>query len=488
MGAVAGAVAAVLVAFGDRYGYHRDELYYLVAGRHLAWGYDDQPPLIPALARLINAISDGSPAALRLPTALVVAANVLLVGLLARELGGERRAQLLAALCWATVPFVIGAGHLLSTSPFDVFIWTLLAYLLVCWIRTRDDRLLLALGAVLGIGMLIKNLPILYAVALLAGVLLAGPRDVLRRPPLWIGAAIALAIWAPNLWWQATNDWPQLEMTAAIRADAELGGRVGLVPSQLLLMGPPLAPIWIAGLWRLLRSADLRPYRALGWAYLGTLVVVVITGGQAYYPAGAYPALFAAGAIGAVGWVRRAGAAGRRRRLALVGAAVALTAVGTAALSLPIYPVSALARSPQPAVNDENGETVGWPELVATVADVHQSLPADERDRTVILTRNYGEAGAIDRLGGPLGLPGPYSGHNAYWRWGPPPESADGPVILVGRWSEAELAPYCGSLARVATVDNGFDLDNEEQGAPISLCRDRQRSWAEIWPEVRHLS
>jgi Dolichyl-phosphate-mannose-protein mannosyltransferase len=167
--AVAGGVAAVLAVFAGRYGYHRDELYYLVAGRHLAWGYDDQPPLIPALARGIDELWDNPLIPLRLISALVVAVNVLLVGLIARELGGGRGGQVLAAACWATAPFVMGAGHLMSTSPFDVLVWTLLGYLLIRWIRTRDDRLLLALGPVLGVGMLIKNLPILYAVALLAG-------------------------------------------------------------------------------------------------------------------------------------------------------------------------------------------------------------------------------------------------------------------------------------------------------------------------------
>jgi 4-amino-4-deoxy-L-arabinose transferase-like glycosyltransferase len=483
LGAVAGATAAVLVAFSGRYGYHRDELYYLVAGRHPAWGYDDQPPLIPAIARVMNAVANGSLVALRLPTALVVAATVLLVGLLARELGGRHGAQLLAAACWATSPFTLISGHLLSTTPFDVLFWTLLAYLLARWIRTRDDRLLLALGPVLGIGMLNKNLPLLYAVALLAGVAVAGPRAVLRRPHLWIAAAVAAAIWAPNLWWQATHRWPQLEMTAAIRADADFGGRSGLVPSQLLLMGPPLAPFWIAGLGLLIGAAELRPFRAFGWAYLFTLALVLATGGREYYPAGAYPALFAAGAIGAVRWA----AAPARWRRGAIGAALTLNAAASVVLGLPIYPAGTLARTPQAAVNYDAGETVGWPELTATVAAVYRSLPADERARAVILTDNYGEAGAIDRYGRGLGLPVPYSGHNAYWRWGPPPESEDAPVILVGRWSEEELAPYCGSVTRAATNDNGYGLDNDEQGTPIWLCRDRRHPWAQTWPDVRHL-
>jgi 4-amino-4-deoxy-L-arabinose transferase-like glycosyltransferase len=482
LGAIAGATAAVLVAFSGRYGYHRDELYYLVAGRHLAWGYDDQPPLIPAIARLMNAVANGSLVALRLPTALVVAATVLLVGLVSRELGGGRGAQLLAAGCWATSPFTLISGHLLSTTPFDVLSWTLLAYLLARWIRTRDDRLLLALGPVLGIGMLVKNLPVLYAVALFAGIVIAGPRDVLRRPQLWIAAAIAAAIWAPNLWWQATHGWPQLEMTASIRADADFGGQAGLLPSQLLVMGPPLAPIWIAGLWRLLRAEQLRPFPALGWAYVCTLVLVLVTGGREYYPAGAYPALFAAGAIAAVRW---ASAAAGWRRVAL-GGVLAVNAAASVALGLPIYPAGTLARTPQAAVNYDAGETVGWQELTATVASVYRSLPVADRDRAVILARNYGEAGAIDRYGHALGLPAPYSGHNAFWRWGPPPETADGPVIVVG-WRQADLARYCGSLTRAARNDNGYGLDNDEQGVPIWLCRERTEPWSRIWPDVRSL-
>jgi 4-amino-4-deoxy-L-arabinose transferase-like glycosyltransferase len=478
--AVAGIIAALLLAFSGRYGYHRDELYYLVAGRHLAWGYDDQPPLLPALARLTEELSGGSLTALRLPTVVIVAVTVLLVGLLTRELGGGRWAQLLAAAGWATTPVVVISGHLLSTTPYDILCWTAIAWLLARWVRTRDDRLLLALGPVVGVGLLAKNLPVLFVAALAAAVLISGPRQVLRRPALWIAAAIALALWAPNLWWQATHGWPQLEMTRVIRADADWGGRAGLLPFQLLLMGPPLAAIWIAGLWRLLRNPEARPYRFLGWAYLITLGLVLATGGREYYPAGAYPALVASGAVATVGWLGR-GATQLRRSVLIT--ALAINTLATVALALPIYPVRWLPDTPQAAVNYDAGETVGWPELVATVAGVYHALPPAEQATAVVLTSNYGEAGAIDRYGRALGLPAPYSGHLNFWRWGPPPDHLTGPVILVGG-SAAEVGRFCGSATIAARNDNGYRVDNEEQGMPIWLCRDPKGPWSTVWPEL----
>lgn len=472
LAAVALALAVLLAVFSSRYGYHRDELYYLAAGHHLAWGYDDVPPLLPAWSRLAG----GSLVLLRLPSELVAAAGVLLVGLLARELGGDRAAQVLAAAGWASAGVVVISGHLLSTTPYDIACWTALAYLLARWARVGSDRLLLVAGAVLGVGLLVKNLPLLYAAGLAGGVLIAGPRELLRRPATWLAGVIALAIWAPNLWWQARHGWPQLDMTGVIRADADFGGRAGLLPSQLLIFGPVLAPVWIAGLWRLLRGEQR--FRFLGWAYLIVLALVLLTGGREYYPAGATSALFAAGAVATVRWMRE-----RRPRRLLAGGAVAVNAVSSVALGLPVYPAGMLAGTPEAAIDYDAGETVGWQELVRTVAAVYRTLPPG----AVILADNYGEAGAIDRYGPGLGLPPAYSGHLAYWRWGPPPATATGPVIVIGRYTREDLSQYCGSAQLVAHGDNGYGLDNDEQGVPVWVCRDLTRPWAEIWPGLRHL-
>ncbi|NUT36351.1 MAG: hypothetical protein HOV79_25120 [Hamadaea sp.] len=476
-----------MFAFSGRYGFHRDELYYLTAGRHPAFGYDDQPPLVPLWAGFTAWAGDAWPDTLqlmllRLPSVLAIMGVVLFAGLITAEIGGGRRAQLLAALAIAVAPVAVVSGHLLSTTIFDLLVWSAMAWLVARWLRGRDDRLLLALGAVTGVGLQIKNLPLIFAAALVAGLLIAGPRDVFRRRQLWAGGLIALLIWAPNLWWQSSHGWPQVDMMSVIREDADWGGRAGLLPFQILLLGPAILFVWAPGLWRLLRSPQARPFRALGWAWVVVLVLVFATGGREYYPAGAYPALLASGAIAVDGWLAR-----KPGRRSTVVVAAGLTAVSTVGLSLPVYPVAMLHATPQPAVNYDAGETVGWPAFARQVAAVHQGLPEAERRTAILLAGNYGEAGALDHYGPELGLPAVYSGHLAYWRWGPPPEGA-GPVLVVGYgWDEAVLRRECAEVTHAATVDNGVELDNEEQGANVWICRGLRRPWAELWPDLRHM-
>jgi hypothetical protein len=458
----------VLLAFSGRYGFHRDELYYVVAGKHLAWGYDDMPPLLPFLAKFTG----GSLVLLRLPTIIVVALTVLLVGMLCREMGGSRKAQIFAAICWATAPLTVVSGHLFSTTPFDLLCWTALAWLVARWVRTSDDRLLLALGPVAGLGLLAKNLPLIFMAALGLGLLIAGPRRIFGRWQLWAAGVIALAIWSPNLVWQATHDWPQVGMMSVIREDADWGGRAGLIPFQLLLMGPPLAIVWGAGLWRLRHDR----YRFFAWTYVFVLVIVLVTGGREYYPGGAYPALLASGAIALEGWLTR-----RAGQILLV-----VNALATVALSLPIYPAGVLPYTPQAAINYDAGETIGWQELTATVAGVYHGLTPEEQKTAVIFAGNYGQAGAIAKYGPAQGLPTPYSGHLGFWRWGPPPDSMTGPVVLIGRWS-SDVSRYCGSVTEMAKVDNGYGVDNDEQGTPVSICRDLKQPWSQAWRSLRHL-
>jgi len=453
-----------------RYGFHRDELYYMVAGRHPAWGYDDQPPLAPLWAGLTETVAHAWPEPLqlmllRLPSTLAVAGVILLTGAIAYEMGGDRRAQLIAALAIAVTPVLAVGGHLLSTTVFDILAWTALAYIFARWIRTRADGLLLWLGPVAGLGLLVKTLPLVYAFGIVVGLLISGPREIFRRWQLWAGGAIAVILWAPNVWWQAAHGWPQLKMTAVIRDDADWGGRAGLIPFQILLLSAAIV-VWLPGLVRLLRNPDARPWRTLGWAYLIVVVVVLATGGREYYPAGAYPALIAAGslAIGA-SW-------------ATIRTWAAVQAVATLLLGLPVYPVGWLHKTPQPAINYDAGETAGWPALADQVRAVRAGLP----DTTVILAGNYGEAGALIHYG----LPNVYSGHLAFWRWGPPPDALNGPVIAVG-YGEDDLRGECGSVELAARIDNRLNLDNDEQGTPVWICRQPRRAWSQVWPELYHM-
>ena len=475
---VALAQLCVQIAFADRYGYHRDELYFRAAARHPAFGYDDQGPLAPLLGRMSEAVFGETPRGLRVVSALVVALVVVVVALIARELGAGKIGQLVAAVGAAASGFVLAVGHLLSTATFDALVWVVALALVARILGGGDPRLWLAVGAVIGIGLQNKQLPFLLVAALAIG--LAVDRrllEVLRSRWLWIGAAVALLIWIPNLLWQASHGWPQLELAGDIRMDEGTESRATMLPLQVLLLGPLLAPIVAVGLWALLRDSTLRPWRSLGWAYLALIALLLVTAGKPYYSAPFLLALLAAGAVPVEGWLTT------RLRWATVGAALGISAVLAALIALPILPADRIGGTPIADVNEDAVETIGWPRFVQQVARVYHGLPAAQQRTAVVFTGNYGEAGALDRFGPALGLPRAYSGHNAYSRFGMPAGSA-GPVIVLG-YSDASV-DFVGCRA-AATVDNGLDVDNEEQGGTIVLCEAPRRPWVEQWAELTHL-
>lgn len=481
--AIGGAVFGVLMAFSGGYGYHRDELYFVEAGRHLAFGYPDQGPLTPLIARVMTEIAPDSLVALRLPSALMAAATVVLAGLIAAELGGRRRAQVVAAACTAAAAVVLFVGHLLTTSSFDLLAWTAVTYLAVRAIRTGDDRLWIAAGAVLGLGLLNKPLIAFLAVGLLAGVLIAGPRELLRKPSVWAGAGIALALWTPWIVWQAGHGWPQLDVAESIQGGGSTSSepRWAFLPFQLLLVSPLLAPVWIAGLVRLFRGTGLRPYRFLAWTWVVLAAVFIVTGGKPYYLAGLFPVLLAAGGLAVDGWLER----GRRgARTALVAAAVAVSALVGAVIALPVLPRDQV--DPVLALNEDVGETIGWPDLAETVAAAAVKLPSEQR--IVVVTEDYGQAGALDRYGPDVDAPGAFSGHNGYHEWGPPPDRLGGPFIAVG-FGPGRLPRAFDGCEVDARVRNDAGVDNEESGTPVWICTGLrgEATWSEVWPSLRRL-
>ncbi|RAY15990.1 glycosyl transferase, family 39 [Actinomadura craniellae] len=479
---MAGALGVVLLALSTRYGYHRDELYFRVAGQNLDWGYPDQPPLLPLLTRAITELFGDALFVQRLPAALLSAAGVVVAALTARELGGHRRAQLLTAGAYTVCPFVSATGHAFYTATLDLFVSTALVWLAVRWVRTRDQRLLLGIGVVAAVAVNVKYLAVFLLAALVAGLVISGPRDFARRPMLLAGALIAGAAAVPGLLWQARHGWPQLEMADQIAAEGDFGGRPGFIPFQLLLTGVVLSWLWIYGLWRLFRSRELAPYRFLGYGYLLLTALFLVTAGKPYYLAGLWAALWAAGAVE----VERRGAP-RGAGWTITVPAYVFTGISTVLLTLPVYPVGMLADTPQPVINADTAETVGWPRFAAEVARVHRALPAAERARATIVTSNYGEAGALDRYGPELGLPRAYSGHNGYWYFGRPADTG-GPTIFIGPEGDAGLRRFWTDVTAAGRIDNGVDLDNEEQGKSVWVCRGQRMPWTALWPQLRHLS
>lgn len=477
------AVTALLLGLGERYGYHRDEFYYLASGLHPAWGYVDNPPLTPWIARAEFALFGDSPTALRVAPAVAAGLTVVVAGAIARELGGGPGAAALAAACTGGAAFPLATGHVLSTSTFDVPAWAVLSLLLIRGLRD-GGRVWLAAGAVAGVALLNKSLPAAFLGAVAVGVLAVGPRAAFRDRWLWGGALVAVLLWAPFLVWQARNGWPQLAFAHQIGTVGN-GGSLpwwAFGPFQLLDVSPLLVPVWVAGLWALWRDPALRYGRAFAVAYGVLFVVLLAAGGKHYYLAGMYPLLLAAGAAPTLRWVRR----GRPARGWLLGSTLVVSTVIVAVLMLPLVPVRWLPGSPMATVQPITAETVGWPELAATVSAAYRALPPDQRRTTVVLAENYGEAGAVDLFGRRMELPPAYSGQNSYATWGPPPESAT-TVLAVG-FDVRALRDRFGSVRPVARVDNGIGLANTEQGRTVWLCTDRRDTWARLWPGLSLLA
>ncbi len=472
------AFAAILIALAARYGYHRDELYFLTIGGHPAAGYVDQPPLIPMLAHAVDALSGHSLVWLRVPPALAGGLVVLVTGLIAREFGGTGAAQALAATTMAISSVLMAESHLATTSVFDLLDWTVVSWLVIRALRD-GGRTWLLVGLVAGIGLEVKTLLMFGLLAVLVGVLAVGPRDGLRSRWLWVGAALAVALWLPDLVWQARHGWPQLSLSKAI-AEGQSGSsqpRWLFLPFQGLLIGPPLVPVWIAGLVRLWRDERLATWRGLAVAYPVLVVIFLITGGKPYYLCGMYPVLLAAGATPTIAWL-----SGHRARTRTFTVAAAISLVISALITLPLVPVRTLHATPIVALNYDAGETVGWPRFAATMSGAFATIPAAQRTRAIVLTENYGEAGALQRLRPQLPV---YSGQNSLWDFGPPP--AHTTTALVVGYSAAQLRRWFGTVTPVATIDNGVDVDDDEQGATVFACTRPSAPWPALWRQVRRL-
>ncbi|MFC0548337.1 glycosyltransferase family 39 protein [Kutzneria chonburiensis] len=472
---IAGLLGVALLATSWRYGYFGDELYFVAAGHHLDWGYADQPPLVPLLALIADTVAPGSLVALRIPAMLVTVAGVFVAALIARDLGGSRRAQVIAAGSYAVAPFLAGGGHLLATSTVDPFLWTVITWLVVRWVRLRDDKLLLWAGVVTAVSLQVKWLIVFFWVIAGVAILIAGPRDLLRSKMLWLGAAIAVLTSAPQLLWQAHNGWPQLQMSGAIADEvrATIGGPGGFLLVLALYTGLVGVPLAVYGLVRTLR---LREFRFLGITAIGLIVVFIATGGRPYYAGGILPVLWAFGAVGLDG---------RRRWLPWVAWPAFIVSVAFVALALPIRPVESL-RAGDEYSDFVDFESVGWPQMADEVAAAYRALPDNVRAHTAIVGDAYWSASAMSLYGPERGLPTPYSPNRGYWYFGAPPESATN-VLYIGDNNADKIRANFGTVTKVATVDNKLGVHNGYQGAPIYLATNRTQPWSALWPALRNL-
>lgn len=485
VGAIVGVKIVLLLAVAGRWGYHRDEPYYVLGGRHLDWGYVDHPPLTPALARLATTAFGDSLAGLRVLPALVGAAVIVVAAGTARLLGGRDgagRAPVLAALAALACPLLLATSHWFQTVPFDQLLGSLA---MLVWLRLlvpgANPRWWLVLGVVIGVGLENKWTMLLVAAAVAIGTL-AGPtlRPQLRRPWPWLGAALAAGLWLPNLLWQIDHGWPTLdfirENSAAERDD---GGPLGFVVFQLPLLGLPLLVLGAAGLVWCWRRETWRP-AAVG---VGTiLLTLTVLGAKPYYHGPFLPLLFASGAIAADAW-----AATSRRRLVTVVAWIGVWGLVPVPITLPVLSPATAADVGVFDLNEELAEELGWPELVDQVAAARRGLPADEQAESRVLTRSYGEAAAVELLGPDRGIPEgtALSGQNSYADWWPDGAPAETATVIAVRFRPATLAPYFGSCEVVDHLRNDAGVENETAGAPVLVCRDLRVSPEDLRAALR---
>ncbi len=477
-GPVYGAAAVLVVVLSllsSRYGYHRDELYFRMLPP--AWGYVDQPPLTPLIARATTLLADEL-WALRLPATLLAAGSVIIIGSVAREVGGGRLAQGLAAWGYAFATFTLTFGHLLLTTSLDLVVWPLVL-LFALRIFLRDEpRWWLPMGAVIGLSTYNKWLIVLLIIATLGGILLAGPRRPLLSRHLRGGIGIAIVLALPNLVWQATHGWPQRAIGQALADNNADEVRLLAVPMLLVMIGPLLFPIIVAGFVRLVRAPEWRPIRWLAPAMIIMVGLTIAGGAQFYYPFGVVAVVYAIGCVPAAGFAQRS-----RVRAVMVGAALVGNIALSIVINLPVLPVRLLAQSFVPTINAGMADQIGWPRYVEQFDGVIRN--ASESDpNLVVLTSNYGEAGALDRLS-TVAVP-VVSGHNALWDLGGPPETTRTVIVIGGQFDWlADRFESCTVANRLAS---GLDIDNEEEGQPIAVCTDPREDWSALWPRLRHLS
>src|SRR5438034_740505 len=478
-----------------RYGYFRDELYYIACARHLDFGYVDQPPLSILLLRLSQILLGDSLFAIRLLPALAGAATVALTGAIARELGGCGWAIALACAGSLCALFNLAVGNFFSMNAFEPLFWMGCIYLFVRIINGGAPTLWLWFGALLGLSLENKHSTAFFAIGIFVALLFTPERRHFARKWIWFGGLVAFAIALPNVLWQAWHHWPTYELLNNI---SHSNKNVALSPmqfiaQQIFFMNPGTLPLWLAGLLWLLGSRDGRRYRAIGIIYLITLAEFIILHGKSYYLAPAYPMLFAAGGVA----VERIFASHLKWLKPALLSAMLVTGALFAPLVVPILPPDKLVAymraihlqpprtetSHTAALPPAFSDQFGWEQMVGSVAHVYHHLRPGDEKRAAIFCQHYGEAGAIDFLGPTLGLPSPISGHQNYFLWGP--RDWNGEVVLVLDTDDEDERKLFASVQDLGQIVSSPWAMPFERRTHIFLCRDLKTSVQEFWPRVK---
>ncbi len=482
LGGIALGVVVLHILTNGRYGFHRDELQVLDDARHLDWGFVVYPPVTPFIERVGLELFGASLVGLRMFSVLAQAAALVVTGLMARELGGRRLAQVVAALAVAVSPLPLFEGTEFQYSTFD-YLWSvLIAYFLIRLLKSGNPRWWLGIGAAIGLGMMTKYTMGFFVAGIVAGVLLTPARRYLKGPWLWCGAVLAVLIFLPNLIWQVRHDFISIHFLQHIHVrDVSEGRANGFVRDQFFISTNLfVAPLWLAGLFYYFGVADGKRYRLMGWLYVVPLALFLLAKGRGYYLAPTYPMLFAAGSLLWERWVTSISLVWSRVVRSVTFAAIAVGGVLACAYIVPIDPVIS-ANNFGIRNNGDLREEIGFTDLVAAVAKVRDSLTPAERSNFAIIAGNYGETGAIDLYGPAYGLPPAISGTNTAWfrGYGNPPPAV---LIVVGQ-SRKDAERMFESCRLAGHNGNPYGIDNEEnrEHPDIFVCGPPREPWPEFW-------
>jgi 4-amino-4-deoxy-L-arabinose transferase-like glycosyltransferase len=477
---------ATLFLTNGQSGWHRDELDMLENARQMDWGYVSYPPITPLIARLALMLFGPSMVGVRFFSTLAHAIALVLTGLIVRDLGGRRWAQVTAALAAVIAPYALMGAELFHYSSFDYLWWVLIAFLIVRLLKTENPRYWLGIGAVIGLGLMTKYAIGFYIAGVVVGVLLTRTRRYLLSPWLWSGVGLAFLIVLPNLIWQYQHNFITYDFLISIHArDVNIGRAEGYLSEQFIYVTNLVTiPFWIIGLVYYFFAKDGRKYQIVGWMYLVPFALLLVTKGRSYYLAPAYPMLLAGGATQVEQWLAKVPLVWMRLVRGVVLTVFTVSGVIFAPLALPVAKVNSVVWNYVSKINAELREEIGWPELVKIVADIYQKLPAQDQAQTGILAANYGEIGAINLYGPAYGLPKAISGMNNFWLRGygdPPPQV----VILVG--SEFSARKYFDDCKYAGRISNLYNVPNIEstENQNILVCRGLRIPWPDFWKKLK---
>jgi hypothetical protein len=463
-----------------QYGFHRDEWQFLSDAQHLDWGFVPYPPLTAALEHLGLKMFGLSLVGLRVFSVLAQVMVIFASGLMARDLGGGRTAQIFAALAVALSPVPIFEATEFQYSSFDLLWWVLIAWCVIRLRRDDEPRWWVAIGVLAGLGLQTKYSIVFILTGVLIGALFSDARRYVTSGWFWLGGAVALLLFTPNLVWLIQHDFISYHFLQSIHArDVGEGRADGFLKGQFLINANVFAaPVWLAGLFAYIKD---RRYRMLAWMYLVPLLLFMFAKGRFYYVCGAYPMLLSMGSVVGERWLRTLRPAWRAGITTLMFTGV--FAIGLYAM-LCLVPIASSGPLRDFALRHSGDlrEEVGWDEIVATVAAIRDALPAEQQAHLGIVVDNYGEYGSIALLGPKYHLPVPISTVNTAWLRGYP-RTPPNTFIVLGTTREHVDMIFTGCRVAGHTA-NAWGVSNEESmdHPDIFVCGPLQKPINEVWP------